>query len=182
MSKQVYFNPTHISQTVDTMGCQYIMAYSELGDVWKTVPHRFQMCDSIAQFITSSWFARTLFNEQGQYFIIVGIKGTFRYSEIKSLLDETKENRITKKERDANILFKDKFHLSVQEVENHIRNNDEKTTFNIYLKGLIQDTYLTLRARCLTSNCLYITLPEFLVKSDNVKSDNVESKDMESCI
>lgn len=162
-----------MSQTYDNNGLQYIFAHSKCGNSWTIAPHRFQITNSktqLAQFITSNWYSNLVSRNGEVHYLIIGIKGSFKYSEIKSTIDRSCGHDITLDEKNLNIIFKDKFCLENKAIKNYIKDNtNSKTSFDIHLYGMIGNTNLLLRGRYLQKS-LYLTLPEFII---NVES-NIE--------
>ena len=185
--------------TFDTEGIQYIFAYfvtaeanKEDGvDRWRIPPHRFQLgntssCDTMGQFITTNWWSRTLPIGQKREFMIIGVKGHFRYSEILSLINgalgSRGHNRLTELEKMQGIVVKEYFvipggttrALVEKSFTDWLASNGGKinegkrneNAFNLTLKNDAETMELTLSLRS-WQNGLYVSLPSFSkVKQD----------------
>lgn len=163
--------------TFDTEGIQYIFAYfvtaeanKEDGvDRWRIPPHRFQLgntssCDTMGQFITTNWWSRTLPIGQKREFMIIGVKGHFRYSEILSLINgalgSRGHNRLTELEKMQGIVVKEHFVIPGGTTRALVENKKNTDTFNLTLMNDAKTIELTLSLRS-WQNGLYISLPSF---------------------
>ena len=158
-------------QTCDSDGNQYLFGYFVKGEGWCLPPHRFQIVETnekqaSGQYLTSNWFAKIVNSETDNNYVIIGVKNSFSYSSIKSLLDSAGENftdYLTPEETEANITFKDIFTLTDEKINDLLTNGKNNDTFEIPFMGRYQDSILTLRGR-MYKDGLYITLPSFVIK------------------
>tara|TARA_Y100000591_G_C21743595_1_gene650681 strand:+ start:600 stop:1145 length:546 start_codon:yes stop_codon:yes gene_type:complete len=163
--------------TFDTNGIQYIFAYfvraeanKEDGvDRWRIPPHRFQLgntCSSatMGQFITTNWWSRTRPIGEKREFMIIGVKGHFRYSEILSLINgalgSRGHNRLTELEKMQGIVVKEHFVIPGGTTRALVETKKNIDTFNLTLKNDSKTIEITLSLRKL-DNGLYVSLPSF---------------------
>jgi len=162
---------TTMAQTTDRNGNQYIFAYQRGGE-WLLPQHRFQILKSedkkvAGQYLTSNWFAQLMDITKDHDFMIIGIHGHFKYSEIKEALDSNSANSddysaITTMDREANVVFKDAYRMTSKQIINCINNGGDSDSMEMELNGN-QGSDLVLRVRKYTDKEVYITLPSFAI-------------------
>ena len=150
--------------TFDTDGIQYIFAYfvraeanKEDGvDRWRIPPHRFQLGDTsssstMGQFITTNWWSRTRPIGEKREFMIIGVKGHFRYSQILSLINgalgSRGHNRLTELEKMQDIVIKEHFVIPGGTTRALVENKKNTDTFNLTLMNDAKTIELTLSLR-----------------------------------
>ncbi len=163
--------------TFDTNGIQYIFAYfvraeanKEDGvDRWRIPPHRFQLGNTsssatMGQFITTNWWSRTRPIGEKREFMIIGVKGHFRYSEILSLINgalgSRGHNRLTELEKMQGIFVKEHFVIPGGATRALVENKKNTDTVNHTLMNDAKTIELMLSLRS-WKNGLYISLPNF---------------------
>lgn len=155
-----------MAQTYDKNGVQYIFAHSNCGTQWDIPPHRFQITGldiQLAQFITSNWYANVVKPNNVRYYLIIGIRGSFKYTDIKNAINNSTGNDLTQGELCLNIVFKEKYLLNSNMIQDYITDfKNEGGSFNMCIGSMVTNTALIFRGRVI-NGAIYVTLPEFSI-------------------
>ena len=157
--------------TTDSNGLQYIFAVWEEDEHaifrWKFMRHRFQINSDktvTGDFITSMWWSQEKPLTVSQEFLIVGIKGDFKYSEITALTNGAFASRnnhnLTSVEKMQGIVFKDHFILTSETIIKFTNENTLTESKHIQLNG--KKSVLSILARNFGKH-IYISLPSFYI-------------------
>jgi hypothetical protein len=163
----------------DNDGITYIFGSYDKEEKWNFSPFYFRLINTernkiSGQFISSNWFSKVYTQETPQHYMVIGINTPFDFKNIKNIINDSLPSqllyhKITEKEFDAGVVFKDHYIITAGNNDKILREDTFKVSKHksITINGENGLSKLIITARRLENDRLYMTLPDFTMNFDN---------------